>query len=71
MVLEYGKTSLAIFYTICDKNQLLNKNIEKVTAILNLVPRSCCDVSCCQVARAENPVDVPRSGCSLEFIINA
>jgi hypothetical protein len=43
------------FYTICDKNQLQDKNVEKFLAIL--VPRSW-DVSC-QVARAENPVHAP------------
>jgi hypothetical protein len=43
------------FYTICDKNQLLNKNTGKVMAIL--VPGSW-DVGC-QVVRAENPVHVP------------
>jgi hypothetical protein len=41
------------FYTICDENQLLNKNIGKVMAILVLISW---DVSC-QVARAENPVE--------------
>jgi hypothetical protein len=52
------KRRAAQFYTICDKNQLLNKNIEKVMAILVL--RSW-DVSC-QVGRAENPVHMPRFG---------
>jgi hypothetical protein len=47
------------FYTICDKNQLLNKNNGKVMAILVL--RSW-DASC-QVVRAENPVEGSGISC--------
>ena len=41
------------FYTICDKNQLLNKNIGKVMAIF--CPQI--GMSASMVARAENPVE--------------